>query len=138
MSSSEHLATRFAAFVDRNDRNAERRAARAAEATDPTPTSDGAYQMPLARLYERFDAAATGRESAFGVDRHAAVVERLTTNRAYAEAAGWTACALERDGGMGRLRMIGVAPGGAGRSIVPDWNAGVAADASDAEGTPER
>lgn len=89
----------------------------------------GGYQLPLERLYERFDAVASGNAHARGVDLHQVILDRLAANRAHAEAAGWTACALERDGGSGRLRLIGLAPSGDGRAIVPDWTAGVAAEA---------
>jgi hypothetical protein len=99
---------------------------------------DAGYQVPLARLYERFDAVAKGVASADGVDFHQLILDRLTANRAYAEAAGWTACALERDGGSGRLRLVGAAPASAGRSVVPDWTAGVAADAAAASGATLR
>jgi hypothetical protein len=98
----------------------------------------GAYGVgdpsPLDRLYERFDAMAAGRAHADGVDLHRAILDRLASNRAHAEAAGWTGCSLERDGGSGRLRLIGVAPAAVGRSIVPDWTASVAADALAAAG----
>jgi hypothetical protein len=86
-------------------------------------------RLPLARLYERFDAVATGRASADGVDLHGIILDRLQTNQAYAEAAGWTACVIERDGQSGRLRLVGIAPSASQRTIVPDWTAGVAADA---------
>jgi len=103
-----------------------------------TPAREARYQVPLALLYERFDAVATGRAPADGVDFHQRILDRLTTNGAYAEAAGWTGCALERDGGSGRLRLVGAAPVSAGRSVVPDWTAGVAADAAAASGATRR
>lgn len=90
----------------------------------------GEYQLPLDRLYERFDAVAAGRTRAAGENLHQIVLDRLAANRAYAEAAGWTACALERDGGLGRLRVTGVAPSAIERSIVPDWTSGVATEAA--------
>ena len=89
----------------------------------------GGYQPSLERLYERFDAVASGRGRADSVDLHQLILDRLAANQGYAEAAGWAACALERDGGSGRLRLIGVAPSAVVRSTVPDWTAGVAADA---------
>lgn len=113
------LNTRFAAFVDRN---AERQRVRAAAAAAP---ADVGYQLPLERLYERFDDVATGRANAHGADLHAEVLARLAANRAHAEPAGWTACALERAGGTGRIRLTGIAPGASARSDVPDWTAGV-------------
>jgi hypothetical protein len=92
-------------------------------------TAVGGYQPSLEHLYERFDAVASGRGRADGVDLHQLILARLAANRAYAEAAGWTVCALERDGGSGRLRLIGLAPSAVVRSTVPDWTAGVAAAA---------
>jgi hypothetical protein len=41
-------------------------------------------------------------------------------NRRAAEALGWTSIGFERDGGLGRLRLVGVAPNGRKRSVVPD------------------
>lgn len=86
-------------------------------------------QLSLSGLYRRFDAVASGNAQADGMDFHQLILDRLSANRAHAEAAGWTACSLERDGGSGRLRLVGAAPSGGGRSIVPDWTAGVAAEA---------
>jgi len=97
-------------------------------------TREVGSQWRLAWLYERFDAVATGRAPADGVDFHQLILDRLTANQTRAQAAGWTACAFERDGGSGRLRLIGVAPSARERSIVPDWTAGVAADALAASG----
>lgn len=90
--------------------------------SDPSP----GYQLPLDRLYERFDRFAEGRGRTGGGDLHGAILSRLAANRGYAEAAGWTACALERDGRLGRLRLMGLAPGATRRTAVPDWDAGVA------------
>jgi hypothetical protein len=87
--------------------------------SDYTLTSD--YQVPLETLYARFDAIAKGRERGDGRAAHEAVLDRLAANRRVAEAAGWTACALERAGGGGRLRLWGVAPSGEDREVVPDW-----------------
>jgi hypothetical protein len=50
---------------------------------------------------------------------HAAVLDRLDENGRIAGHDGWTACARERDGGTGRLRLVGTAPDGT-RGIVPD------------------
>ena len=78
--------------------------------------------VPLTTLYARFDDYANGR--AFGKGggaAHAAVLDRLATNVAVAEAGGWTACALERDGGMGQLRAVGIPPSESQRSAIPDW-----------------
>jgi hypothetical protein len=90
-------------------------------------TAVGDYQSSLERLYERFDTVASGRGPADGVDLHQLILDRLAANRVHAEAAGWTGCALERDGGSGRLRLVGLAPSAVVRSAVPDWTAGVAA-----------
>jgi hypothetical protein len=99
---------------------------------------DAGYRLPPAQFYERFDAVARGRAPADGVDFHRLILDRLTANREHAEAAGWTACALERAGGSGPLRLVGAAPASAGRSVVPDWTAGVAADAVGASGATLR
>lgn len=94
-----------------------------------TARTTAAARLPLASLYERFDAVASGRRTDAGENLHQVILDRLRTTRTHAEAAGWTACALERDGGSGRLRLIGLAPAAAQRTIVPDWTVGVAADA---------
>jgi hypothetical protein len=101
-----------------------------------TAVGVGGSQLPLERLYERFDAIATGRALAGGADLHQLILDRLAANRVHAEAAGWTACALERDGGSGRLRLVGIAPSAVVRSIVPDWTVGVAAAEARAGGAP--
>jgi hypothetical protein len=72
-------------------------------------------------LYERFDANATGRAFGGAWTAHEALLDRLAANRRAAEAYGWTACALERAGGMGRLSAWGVPPGDAERHLIPDW-----------------
>jgi hypothetical protein len=75
----------------------------------------------LERLHARFDAIASRREpDGNSVAAHAAILARLATGRRDAEAAGWSACALERDGGMGRLRLVGVPPGEGARREFPD------------------
>ena len=75
----------------------------------------------LNRLYAQFDATTNGRDTVGNSSTiHAAIVDRLNANRRGAEAGGWSACALERDGGSGRLRLICVAPGENGRREVPD------------------
>jgi hypothetical protein len=72
-------------------------------------------------LHARFDAISTSRAGIGGSwTAHVAILDRLAANRRGAEAAGWTECALERDGGMGRLRMFGIPPGESGRAEVPD------------------
>ena len=72
-------------------------------------------------LYERFDALAEGRTIGDAKGADAAVLERLAANRQAAESRGWTACALERAAGMGRLTVWGLPPGETGRRLVPDW-----------------
>ena len=80
-----------------------------------------APRVALSTLYARFDAIARGRDKHGDSGKaHAAILERLASSRHDAEAAGWTALALERDGGMGRLRLVGLAPGITSRSVVPD------------------
>jgi len=75
----------------------------------------------LSRLYERFDAIATRRDKHGNSSlAHAAILDRLALNRLNAEAAGWTSLALERDGGLGRLRLFGVEPATQLRALVPD------------------
>lgn len=75
----------------------------------------------LNALHQRFDAIVISRAGAGGSwAAHVAILDRLASNRRQAEAAGWSSCALERDGGMGRLRMFGIPPGEALRSEVPD------------------
>jgi hypothetical protein len=49
------------------------------------------------------------------------VLDRLAANRRVAEALGWAAFALERQGGSGRIRLRGVRSAGLGREVVPDW-----------------
>ena len=75
----------------------------------------------LSRLYERFDAIVARRDKHGDSSlAHVAILDRLALNRRDAEAAGWTSLALERDGGLGRLRLCGVAPGTQLRARVPD------------------
>ena len=78
--------------------------------------------VSLETLYGRFDAIAEGRAPRDDSSAaHRAVLTRLADNRARAEASGWTACALERIGGTGRLYLEGTLPSGHGRDVVPDW-----------------
>jgi hypothetical protein len=75
----------------------------------------------LSTLHARFDALAISRAGAGGSwEAHAAILDRLASNRRGAESMGWTSCALEREGGMGRLRLFGIPPGGWRRMEVPD------------------
>ena len=50
---------------------------------------------------------------------HVGVLAHLSSDRHEAEAAGWTACALERRGPRGTLHLFGVAPGETARREVP-------------------
>jgi hypothetical protein len=78
--------------------------------------------MSLDKMYTRFDALAEGRDGADrGWNLHAAIIDRLAANMREAEDRGWTACALERAGGMGRLRAFGINPGDPQRRVIPDW-----------------
>jgi hypothetical protein len=82
------------------------------------------HVVTLETLYARHDGLASGRVKGGDSARaHGAVLDRLRENGHIAERDGWTACVLERDGGMGRLRLVGTAPGGA-RGIVPDFRYG--------------
>jgi hypothetical protein len=75
----------------------------------------------LNRLQTRFDRLASGADkSGSSWLAHTAILARLAANRERAEAAGWTACNVERLGGMGRLQLYGIAPGAIGRSEFPD------------------
>ena len=73
------------------------------------------------RLYERFDEFSKGRARGGARNPHDAVLKRLVANQGEARARGWTACTLERAGGMGRLRAWGLPPGDAERHPIPDW-----------------
>jgi hypothetical protein len=69
-----------------------------------TANALGEYRPSLVRLYERFDAVFTGPRRCGRVDLHQLILDRPRADRAYAEAAGWTARALERDRRSGRRR----------------------------------
>jgi hypothetical protein len=76
-----------------------------------------------ATLHAWFDPLARGRGTRGDpviLRRLAAGRALLATSRHDADAAGWTALQFERDGGMGRLRLVGIAPGAECRSVVPD------------------
>lgn len=79
--------------------------------------------VTLDTLYARFDAIAEGRVPSDRWNAHAAVLDRLAANRRTAERNGWTSCALERAGGMGRLTAWGLPPGSTQRHPIPDWSA---------------
>ena len=79
------------------------------------------HVVTLETLYARYDGLATGRvKVGDSAGAHAAVLDRLRENGRIAGRDGWTACVLERDGGSGRLRLVGTPPDGA-RAIVPDF-----------------
>jgi len=76
--------------------------------------------VPLQMLYAQCDAAR--RTHGDGEwQAHAAVLDRLAANRRIAEAAGWTSCAIERDGDAGRFELFGIPPSRSLRTAVPDW-----------------
>jgi hypothetical protein len=77
--------------------------------------------VPLRTLYARFDAIAEGSSPGNSTAAHQAVLDRLAANQRIAEALGWTECALERQGGRGRLLARGVRPAGTDREVIPDW-----------------
>ena len=77
--------------------------------------------LPLTRLYARFDAIAEGLVHGDSAAAHRAVLARLAANQRTAETLGWAACALERQGGSGRLLLRGIPAGAPAREIVPDW-----------------
>ena len=82
------------------------------------------HRVTLTTLYARFDDYAEGRAyGKGGAAAHAAVLDRLATNERLATAYGWTGCALERAGGMGRLEAWGVPPSDSRRQPIPDWPA---------------
>lgn len=76
----------------------------------------------LATLYSQFDEMVEGRGAGGPAwNAHELILDRLTANMREAERRGWSACALERAGGMGRLRAFGVSPAASGRRPIPDW-----------------
>lgn len=81
----------------------------------------GAHVVSRDSLYRRFDQLARGRAQGGAWEAHRDVVDRLAANQRAAEADGWTSCALERAGGMGRLMVWGVPPGQVVRHPIPDW-----------------
>lgn len=63
------------------------------------------HKISIEKLYARFDDYAEGRAlGKGGWAAHEAVLDRLAANQQQAESKGWTSCALERAGGIGRLR----------------------------------
>jgi hypothetical protein len=82
------------------------------------------HQGTLGALYTRLDEIARGRNKHGNAwTAHTAVLDRLAANRLRAESTGWSALAIERDGGLGRLRLFGVAPASHLRAEVPDLTA---------------
>jgi hypothetical protein len=79
------------------------------------------YPGPLERLHARHTLITTGRAEGDSRLVHLAILERLAANRRIAEAEGWASLALERVGGMGRLRLRGVPATAERREVVPDW-----------------
>jgi hypothetical protein len=78
-------------------------------------------RFALGALYAQYDDVARGRDKhGDSAALHAAILQRLAAHSRVAGAAGWTSLALERDGGMGRLRLVGLAPGASRRTAVPD------------------
>jgi hypothetical protein len=73
-------------------------------------------------LYARFDEYADNHAQGGAWTAHVALLDRLAANRRSAEAYGWTSCALERLGGIGRLSVWGLPPGSSERHLVPDWH----------------
>jgi hypothetical protein len=86
------------------------------------------HDVPLQMLYAQCDAASRAHEGDDEWQAHAAVLDRLAANRRIAEAAGWTSCAIERDGDAGRFQLFGIPPSQTLRTTVPDWSHDAAAE----------
>jgi hypothetical protein len=80
------------------------------------------HDVPLEMLYAQCEAARRVHGGDDEWQAHAAVLDRLAANRRLAEGAGWTSCAIEREGEVGRFRLFGIAPGAGMRAEVPDWS----------------
>lgn len=76
----------------------------------------------LERLYLRRESLTNGDSHGAGWSAHAAILDRLAANQRVAQAGGWTSCAIERAGGVGRFRAWGVPPGDTCRHQIPDWS----------------
>ena len=70
---------------------------------------------------------AGGRAHGDSSAAHRSVIARLDSSQRRAAELGWTAFALERAGGSGRLELRGRPPTGGDRELVPD---AIVADAS--------
>ena len=77
--------------------------------------------MPLQERYARCERASHVEGGDDAWKAHAAVLDRLAESRQIAEAAGWTSCAIERDGDAGRFQLFGIPPSSTLRTEVPDW-----------------
>ena len=85
----------------------------------------------LPELYADCEAATRAQGGDGEWQAHAAVLDRLAGSRRIAEAAGWTSCAIERDGKTGRFQLFGVPPSSLLRTEVPDWSDRSAAEPDD-------
>jgi hypothetical protein len=82
-------------------------------------TNDDDDSLPM--RYAQCEAASHVRGGDGEWRAHAAVLDRLAESRRIAEAAGWTSCAIERDGDAGRFQLFGIPPSSTLRTEVPDW-----------------
>lgn len=80
------------------------------------------YDVPLQLLYAQCEAASRARRGDDEWLAYAAVFDRLAANRRIAEEAGWTSCAIERDGSAGHFHLFGIPPSLTLRTEVPDWS----------------
>jgi hypothetical protein len=79
------------------------------------------HDVPLALLYARCGTASRAQRAGVAWAAYVAVLDRLAANRRIAEAAGWTSCAIERDGAAGHMQLFGIPPSSMLRTEVPDW-----------------
>jgi hypothetical protein len=78
--------------------------------------------MPLQERYAQCERASHVEGGDGEWKAHAAVLDRLAKSRQIAEAAGWTSCAIERDGDAGRFQLFGIPPSSTLRTEIPDWS----------------